>query len=112
MRILALIILLAFSTNGFAQSKPDDKDNNVSFVTTFDITNATKDGYYLNGYVVNIDFKQAQQLHGKKIKVTGQYTVIKGLANQPAQNKQGNNLVQGRQADTKHILKPVIEVVK
>ncbi len=79
----------------------------VSFVTVLDITNATKDGIYLNGYVVDIGYEQAKKLNGKKIRVTGKVTIVKGLKNLP-----GNEIRQGRKEDTKHIRSPKIEIIK
>jgi len=42
----------------------------VTFTVIFDATKETKDGYYVNGYIVNINHKQAKKLNGKKIRVT------------------------------------------
>ena len=83
------------------------KTSDVSFVTKIDISNATKDGFYLNGYVVNIDYEQAKKLNGKKIRVSGKVTIEKGLKNLP-----GNEIRQGREKDTKHIESPKIEIIK
>ena len=75
----------------------------VSFVTIFDKNNATKDGYYVNGYVVNIDYEAGQKLHMKKLKITGKVTIVEGIKDDDTR--------QGRDGDTKHILKPKIEMV-
>ena len=43
----------------------------VSLITKFDeVKMACKDGYFIDGYIVNINFDQAKMLDGKKIKVT------------------------------------------
>lgn len=101
------------SPAGFlAQS--ERSDSIISFVTVFDMKESTKDGYYLNGYVVSIDYKQAQKINGKKIRVTGEVTIVRGLSNQPDEfDKEGNKIIkQGRRHDTRHITKPSIEVLK
>src|SRR5688572_3110745 len=64
----------------------------VSFVTIFDKNNETKDGYYVNGYVVNIDYETGQKLHTKKIKITGKVTIVKGLK----ENQSRVEIKQGR----------------
>ena len=79
----------------------------VSFVTIFDKNNATKDGYYVNGYVVNIDYETGQNLHMKKVKISGKVTIVKGI--KPYQS--GETIAQGRYEDTKHILKPTIKIL-
>jgi hypothetical protein len=77
----------------------------VSFVTKVDISQATKDGIYLNGYVVNIGYEKIKALDGKTVRIRGRVTIVKGL-----QTTDGE-LRQGRDGDTKHILNPRIQVV-
>jgi hypothetical protein len=91
------------STGNFAilNSK---KDNLANFITTIDIKNATKDGIYSNGYVVNIPYKELMKLNGKKVFISGKVTTVKGLENQ-----NDGIIRQGRRGDTKHILKPKIK---
>ena len=74
----------------------------------------TKDGIYLNGYVVNIPYKDLKKLDGKIIEVNGIVTIQKGLRNVPEQyDNKGNKInSQGRNQDTKHILKPKYRIVK
>ncbi len=93
---------------------PGKNSGSVSFITTLDSANATKDGFYLNGYVVDIPYEKAKKLYGKKIKVTGKVTIVKGLNNQPKlYDKNGKELIQqGRAEDTRHILSPKIEILK
>jgi len=61
----------------------------------------------MNGYVVNMSYQQVQKLNGKKIRVTGKVTIVKGLKNFPSEEERG-----GREEDTKHILSPKIEIIK
>lgn len=77
----------------------------VSFVTKVDIRQATKDGIYLNGYVVNIGYEEAKALNGKTIRIRGKVTIVKGIQDTDEEVR------QGRQGDTKHILNPRIKVV-
>jgi hypothetical protein len=100
--------LICFSQTRDTLKKQSNKASNlVTFTAKVDIANATKDGIYLNGYVVNINYKQAEKLNGKKIRVTGKVTIVKGLKKSP-----NGKEVQGREEDTKHIESPKIEVVK
>ena len=84
----------------------ETESKKVSFVTTIDIKQATKDGIYLNGYVVNIPYDKLMKLDGKKVQISGKVTIVKGL-------KHYNDGVvrQGREEDTKHILKPKIKII-
>lgn len=77
----------------------------ATLTTIVDAAHATKDGIYLNGYVVGLNYDQIQQLHGKKIKVTGEVTIAKGL-------KPSAIEMQGRARDTRHIEKPIVEVIE
>jgi hypothetical protein len=91
-------------------TQSDTDSGKVSFITTVDIAMLTKDGIYMNGYVVDISYKQYQQLKkldGKKIRVSGKVTIVKGIKNLPGEPEQ-----QGRSVDTKHILSPKIEIFK
>jgi hypothetical protein len=80
------------------------KDNLVNFITTIDIKNATKDGIYSNGYIVNIPYNELKKLNGKKVLISGKVTIVKGL-----ENNNDGIIKQGRRGDTKHILKPKIK---
>lgn len=106
--IFVLSHLICFSqTRDTLKKQPHKASDLVTFITKVDIAHATKDGIYLNGYVVNIDYKQAEKLNGKKIRVTGKVTIVKGLEKLP-----NGEEVQGREGDTKYIKSPKIEVVK
>jgi hypothetical protein len=75
----------------------------ASFIATIDSTLATKDGIYLNGYVVNIGWEQSRKLHGKKVKVSGRVSIER------AYRKEDNLYIrQGREQDTRHIEHPNI----
>jgi hypothetical protein len=107
---LTLIYFLLIKTISWSQtvdSVQTISKNKVSFITVFDESNATKDGFYVNGYVVNIDYETGQKLHRKKIKITGKVTIVKGLK----YDKSDEPIRQGRSEDTKHILKPIIEIL-
>ena len=80
------------------------KDNLANFITTIDIKNATKDGIYSNGYVVNIPYNELKKLIGIKVLISGKVTIVKGL-----ENNNDGIIRQGRRGDTKHILKPKIK---
>ncbi len=111
MKYISTIFLIFFQLLSFSQAKenlPNQSDSasgKVSFVTTVDISRLTKDGIYMNGYVVNISREKVEKLNGKKIRVTGKVTVVKGIKNLPGEE------VQGREVDTKHILSPKIKII-
>jgi hypothetical protein len=79
----------------------------VSFITTLHSANATKDGIYLNGYVVAITSDKISQLDGKRIQVTGKVSFIKGFTTKP-----GEPEVQARAGDYKCIRSPKIKIIK
>ena len=92
----------------------DKKPEVVTFIEKFDAKMETKDGYYLNGYLVNIDREQARRLDGKKIRVKGIVTIIEGLDRQQQElDSAGNPIMkQGRSKDIRFIADPGIEVVE
>ena len=106
MKILQLLLVFTLVTHSLILRAQDKKIDTVSVVTKIDIQQATKDGIYLNGYVVNIPYDKLLKLNGKKVLISGKVTIIKGL-------KHYNDGVarQGREEDTKHILKPKIKIV-
>ncbi|THU37971.1 hypothetical protein FAM09_14885 [Niastella caeni] len=75
-------------------------------MTTIDIKQATKDGIYLNGYVVNISYDKLMKLNGKRVRISGKVTIVKGL-----KHYNDGEIRQGRQEDTKHILRPKIKII-
>ncbi|MEI6122015.1 MAG: hypothetical protein WCQ95_00165 [Bacteroidota bacterium] len=106
--------LSAFCQTQTTQTIPKDKTtDSTTFVTTFNLAHATKDGYYINGYVVEIDWNQAKKLDGKKIRITGKVSIVKGQNSEPrAFDADGNPMVdQGRTSDTRHIVNPKIELI-
>ena len=104
--------LLLFTIVCFSQAtdtlkrQPGDIQEAVSFVTKLDIANATKDGIYLNGYVVNISYEKARKLNGKTIRVTGKVRIVKGVQNRPKEDVQ-----QGREGEIKYIESPKIKII-
>jgi len=110
MKYTLSLLFILFCLNSFSQQTDPSKapyktPRKVTFITKVDIANATKDGMYMNGYVVNIDYEQAQKLNGKTIRVTGKVTIVKGL------DPNDEVLKQGRSGDTKHILSPRIKIL-
>ena len=82
------------------------KANKANFQAKIDTKQATKDGVYLNGYVVNIPYKKLEELNGKTVRIKGKVTIVEGT-----KHYQDGEFRQGRQEDTKHILKPKIKVI-
>jgi hypothetical protein len=106
MKIFRFLLLLSLVTHYSILQGQDTTSKKVSFVTNIDIKQATKDGIYLNGYVVNIPYDKLTELNGKKVRISGKVTIVKGL-------KHFNDGIirGGRQEDTKHILKPKIKII-
>lgn len=113
MKKLLPFLFLFFTHSGFGQyikSKTGnlkDRFTIASFITVVDIQQATKEGIYMEGYVVHISYEKIKALHGKKVKVTGNVTIVKGLKHEDSEVKK-----QGRSEDTKHLLNPVITILK
>tara|TARA_R100000951_G_scaffold82893_1_gene70587 strand:- start:616 stop:945 length:330 start_codon:yes stop_codon:yes gene_type:complete len=78
----------------------------AKFETTIHKENATKDGIYLNDYVVKISYDSILKLDNKKVIIKGRYTIVKGL------NPKDTVKRQGRSSDTKHILNPKIKIIE
>ena len=102
--VLLLFCLFTFHFSYSQKSKNKKRDTScASFIAIIDSTLATKDGMYLNGYVVNIGWEQSRKLHGKKVKVSGKVTIER------AYRKEDNLYIrQGREQDTRHIEHPKI----
>jgi hypothetical protein len=110
MKQLLTLFTFILATSCFAQGADTidrrlTKTPTVSFLTKVDIRQATKDGIYLNGYVVNIGYEKAKALEGKTIRIRGRVTIVKGI-----QHTDGE-VSQGRKGDIKHILNPRIKIV-
>ena len=112
--LLTLCVYIGFSqTTNLDQFDLNETDT-VSFIATVDLKNATKDGIYLNGYVVNITYEEIDKLNGKTIEISGIVTIRKGLMNTPKEyDDKGNEISkQGRNNDVKHIEKPSYRIIK
>lgn len=103
--------LLSFSQQTDPSKAPGKEPKRVTFITKVDIANATKDGIYMNGYVVNMDYEEAQKLNGKIIKVSGKVKVVKGLDSDSKEPNGNMPAKQGRSGDMKHILSPKIKII-
>ena len=112
MKFLQFIFLLSLATHySFLQGQNTSnltgtKSTKANFVINIDINQATKDGIYLNGYVVNIPYDKLLKLNGKKVRIKGKVTIVKGL-----KDFTDDKIRQGRHEDTKHILNPKIKVI-
>lgn len=121
MKKLVTLIFLMYSLSIFSQqtetikSQHSDTSNMVTFTTKFEMAKmATKDGFMMEGYIVNISYEQAKSLNGKKIKISGKYTIVKGLQNEPKEYDENGNILhkQGRLNDVKLINLPIIEILE
>jgi hypothetical protein len=79
----------------------------VSFITVVDTANLSKDGIYMEGYIVDIGYEEAKKLNSNRIRVSGIVTIVNAV-----NNKAGEDIKQGRERDSKHILNPKIEILK
>ena len=113
--LFAFFMTPLFSQSGNTQNMvPNTVSDTVTFITKIDIENATKDGIYLNGYVVNIDYDRLEKLNGKKVRITGKVSIIRGLKNSPERRGDNANKTaqQGREEDTKYIESPLIKIIE
>ena len=79
----------------------------VSFIATIDLANETKEGVYLNGYVVHMGHERAKALQGRKIRVRGRVTLVRAVSNDDSAPVE-----QGRSVITGHLLRPKIQVLE
>jgi hypothetical protein len=98
--------MLALLTQYSLLHAQDSQNSEASFATKIEIKEATKDGIYLNGYVVNIPYHKLYKLNGKTVRISGKVSIIQGL-----KHKNNGAVRQGREENTKHILKPRIKVI-
>lgn len=109
MRLLPLLFLLILPFMGWTQKRPvsiDTIGNKVRFLVVADTNRATKEGVYMNGFVVNLSYSKLREWQGKTLLVEGRVSVIKGINNQ-----EGDLIRQGREHDMKYIAKPRITVL-
>lgn len=80
------------------ESKNEIQENDtVSFVAVVHLENTTKDGIYLNGYIVNLDYEKIKKLEGNKIRVNGKVKIVKGLKNTPKEyDEKGREMNESR----------------
>lgn len=105
-----LLILSLISISCLSIKNSNEESDFVSFISLVDIKNATKDGIYMNGYVVEIEYDKIEKLNGKKVKITGETILVIGIGDQS--NKSNNELIhQSRSKDIYHIVSPKIEII-
>lgn len=119
---LIILLLMLASYNSHAQvketivSQSNVKPDHITIEARFDKNAATKDGYYLGDYIVdlNVSMKEVEKLDGKLLEITGELVVEKGLESQPKKfNEKGKEITkQGRRIDTKHIINTNFKVVR
>lgn len=102
-----LTIFLSFSTLlclSQTNESEFEKTDTVTILVKVKLENATKDGLYIQGGILDLDAEEIERLNGKTIRVTGIKTRVKGLKNLPkAYDKNGNEIVQqGREEDFWH----------
>ena len=115
MRILVLTFLLISPLVGFSQLNDSEiKIDSVKFQAKVDLKYATKDGIYLDGYVVNIPYKDLIKLDGKTVEINGVVFIKKGLGNIVEQNDndEKTKIRQGRNQDIKYIEQPKYRIIK
>src|ERR1700754_3193755 len=94
------LLFIFFSLVSFAQQidtvtkKSFQPGETVTFITVVNAKYATKDGIYLNGYVVHLDYNQIKKLNRKKVRVTGEVILEEGIP------KDREEEVQGREGDS------------
>lgn len=67
-KLIKILILLVCPFIGFSQTTTNNtKIDSVSFKAKVNLKTATKDGIYLNGYVVKIPYKELKKLMEKQL---------------------------------------------
>lgn len=79
----------------------------ANFVTTIDKRHQTKDGIYLNGYVVELSDQQIRKLHGKRVRIIGFVTIVPGNKIETT-----GEIRQGKEVDTRYILHPTVSIIQ
>jgi hypothetical protein len=105
--ILILVTQCAFSQGLDSPPGHTKGERKADFITQIDINQVTKDGIYLNGYVVNIPHAKLTELNGKTVRIRGKVKVVEGVG-----DFHGGEASQGRQSETKYIPRPRIRIVK
>lgn len=115
-KLLILVFSLVAASAKAQQSVPDTTElETVSVVVDpFDEqATRTKDGYYIDKYVADIDHATAQKVNGKKIRVTGKLIVMTDPNDPPKYDQKGNVIIsQGRGGTTYRIIAPKVKVLK
>lgn len=103
--ILSLPLQLLSQENN-SKVKPKSNSKKESFVIRIDTTDGfSKDGFWMNGYVVDLGREEIEKLNGKKIKVKGELIVVKAVERTKVVD--GKIIgAQGRYSDTKHLKNP------
>ncbi|NOS90737.1 MAG: hypothetical protein HOP30_02335 [Cyclobacteriaceae bacterium] len=83
------------------------KERRVNFVATIHSDQEIKAGLSLNGYIVHLSRKMIKELDGKEVRIKGKVTWVDANS----RNKRGE-VQQGFDTITKHLLQPVITIVK
>ena len=116
MRLTLLLPLLitavgCFSQNGLPQIAQGDS---VTLVATVNLKNATKEGVYMEGYVVNIEYGELKRLDGKTIKVSGIVTLLSPIQDGAEKTDAGEEALveQGRSQPIGYNEHPAVAVLK
>jgi hypothetical protein len=104
--VVFLAILMSFSGLSGQAQEAAQCVRMVSFTAKVKSENATKDGAYIHGYVVDMSPAEFRKLVGKKVRITGEVVEVEGVDNQ-----EGNEIVQGRAGEWKYIKSPDIEIL-
>lgn len=104
--VFLLTATISFSQDGHIANNSSGEMQKASFVSKIDIRQATKDGIYLNGYVVNMSYEKIRALNGQTVRITGKVTIVKGIA-----QYNGEEAIQGREGDIMYIKSPTIKIV-
>ena len=101
-------VSISFSQSKNIGNTEVTNQDSVTFIATIDLNKATKDGIYLNGYVVNIPYSELRRLDKKQVQLSGVVTVRKGLNSEPNTYENGVQIhSQGREEDMKEIENPI-----
>jgi hypothetical protein len=104
-RIVIICVLVFIPAFSFAQGKMKDTLKSATTTGVFDTAEA-KSGYLINGYYVELTQEEFKKYKGKKVKVSGKLSIIKGLTAEEMKHEQGSS------EDRKFIRQAKITVLK
>ncbi len=98
---------IGINSSGNFASLHQTKDLYACFETILNKEDESKDGFKTNGYVIEIPYEKSEKIIGKRIQISGEILIVKGIKN----DAKNQLLRQGRYEDTKYIINPKFTIL-